>query len=646
MLENCEPKSVFHFFEQITQIPHGSKNTQAISDYLVAFANERNLKCRQDEIGNVIIWKDASKGYEKEPAIILQGHMDMVAVKDADCPLDLEKDGLDIRIDGDYIYAKGTSLGGDDGIAVAYALAILDDDTIQHPPIEVIITVDEEVGMDGARYIDLGDCKAKQFINLDSEEEGEFIVSCAGGLRVFGRVDIVYDEMTVSEDDKVYEVRISKLTGGHSGAEIHLGRANAVKMLGQVLNALSGKINYKLCKLKGGVKDNAIPIDAKATVIVASNQTEQFLQEILLLQQELQEKNHKTDPNLCIEAVQAEKSNVRAFDTKTTKAVINILTDCPNGVQAMCEDMPELVETSLNLGVLTTTDEQVVFEFSLRSSVKTAKEALREKLCALLEKLGAMSECCSDYPAWEYKKDSELRDKMVAVYEDMYGVPPKVLALHAGLECGIMAQKIEGLDCVSMGPDMKDIHTTREKLSISSTKRVWEYLLEVFKVRNNVVLIGMPGAGKSTVGVVLAKKLGYRFIDSDLVIQERSHKLLHELIEENGNEGFLEYENEVNASIYEDKCVIATGGSAIFGEHAMKHFKRIATVVYLKLPYSEIEERLGDLHQRGVTLKPGQTLENLYEERIPLYEKYADVTIDCTRKSIREIVAEVSAQIL
>lgn len=645
MLEHCEPKAVFHFFEQITQIPHGSGNTEQISDYLVRFAKERKLHYKQDKLGNVIIFKEASAGYEEEEPVILQGHMDMVAVKDADCTLDLSKDGLDVRVEGDYVYAKGTSLGGDDGIAIAYALAILDDDTIQHPPLEVVITVEEETGMEGASFIDLSDCKAKKVINLDSEEEGEFIVSCAGGVRIYGKVETAYKEQAVSPDRELYEIRIAGLTGGHSGAEIHHGRANANIVLGQVLKQLSEQFDIELCKLSGGTKDNAIPVDANAVIAVLTCQKEQFLQEICQIQKKMQEKWQTTDPKLVVEAVTVENKCIRPLTETVNQNVIHILTECPNGVQAMCTDMPDLVETSLNLGVLTIKEEQIVFEFSLRSSVRAAKEELARKLCEMLEANGAVCERSGDYPAWEYRKDSPLRDKMVAVYEDMYGKEPKVLALHAGLECGILSEKIPGLDCVSIGPDMKDIHTTRERLSISSTKRVWDYLLEVLRVRKNVVLIGMPGAGKSTVGVVLAKNLGYRFVDSDLVIQHNSGKLLHELISERGIDGFQAYEDEVNASIYEDKCVIATGGSAIFGEHAMKHFDRIGTIVYLKLPYEEIEERLGDLTKRGVTVKPGQTLRDLYEERIPLYEKYANVTIDCEHKSIREIVAEIAERI-
>lgn len=637
MLENCEPGQVFYYFEKLTQIPRGSGNTKEISDYLAAFAKKRNLKYRQDALGNVIIWKKASKGYEKEAPVILQGHMDMVAVKDKDCLLDLTKDGLKVTARGDYVYAEGTSLGGDDGIAVAYALAILSDDTISHPPLEVVITVDEETGMDGAKGIDLSECRAKTFLNLDSEEEGEFIVSCAGGARVTGSLLVERKET----DGICYEIELGGLTGGHSGADIHLNRANANILIGELLNSLHAVCDFDLCTLEGGTKDNAIPVSARAVLSVRDCLEEELMQEICHIKKKMQEKCHNTDPSLQLKVTPLKNEKVKAVEKDAMLRIFSILTKCPNGVVSMSQDMPGLVETSLNLGVVRMGEDEICFDFSLRSSVKEEKEKLAKKLCCVLEEAGASCVRSGDYPAWEYRKDSPLRDKMVKVFKDMYGREPKVLALHAGLECGIMAEKIEGLDCVSFGPDILDIHTTRERLSISSVKRVWEFLLEVLKKRSNVILIGMPGAGKSTVGVVLAKKLGYRFIDSDLVMQERSGKLLHEMIAERGIEGFWEYEDKINASIREERCVIATGGSAVFGAHGMEHLERIGTVVYLKLSCEEIEERLGDLTERGVTVREGQTLAGLYEERTPLYEKYAKITIDCGHKGIREIVLEI-----
>lgn len=637
MLENCEPREVFRFFEKITQIPHGSGNTQMLSDYLVDFAKERNLTCKQDMLGNIIIWKEATPGYEAEPAIMLQGHMDMVAVKELECDIDLKNDPLRVAVDGDYVYAKETSLGGDDGIAVAYALAILDSKKIPHPMLEVVFTVEEEIGMEGADGIDLSLCRARTLINLDSEEEGELIVSCAGGVRVHGSIPV--EKVKCGRNQ--YSFDLEGLTGGHSGSEIDKHRGNAILLFGAFLQDLSTKYKIELCKLEGGTADNAIPADAWAQLVL--KETDVTAVEALVQEWngKLQHDWKETDPGLHLSMTRAKCVAKEAVASESVEKLLQVISQVPNGVMEMCEDMPELVETSLNFGLLNLTEQEITMDFALRSCVLQKKEALVQKVCAVLKKAGVTWELTGDYPAWEYKKESPLREKMEAVYQDLYHKHPKIVSIHAGLECGIIAQKLPGLDCVSCGPDMLDIHTTREKLSISSTKRVWDFLLEVLRKRKNVVLIGMPGAGKSTVGVVLAKNLGFRFVDSDLVIQEKAGKKLHELIAEHGILGFWQYENEVNATLWEDGAVIATGGSAVYGKEAMEHLGRIGTVVYLKLPYEEIEERLGDLTERGVTVKEGQTLKDLFTERTPLYEQYAKITVDCMGKSIRDIVKEI-----
>lgn len=476
MLEQLQPKSVFTYFEKLTQIPRGSGNTKQVSDYLANFAKERNLRYIQDEVGNVIIFGDATKGYEDQTPIIIQGHMDIVAVKDEDCDLDLQRDSLELEIDGDYISANKTSLGGDDGIAIAYALAILDSDEICHPALEVVITIDEEVGMDGAAYIDLSECKGKTFINIDSEEEGIFTVSCAGGLRVYGKIEKEEEAYT----GKCYEVSLEGLTGGHSGAEIHHGRANANILMGQIAAKLFVADEIKMCSIEGGTKDNVIACAARMLIAFPDEMFCNVKEKLCDIEAELKETWKSTDPSLKLTIV-PKGSCEKAFTKETAMKVINVLTNVPNGVQAMCEDMPDLVETSLNLGVLFTNDTEIGMDFSLRSSVKAAKEELKNKVINILLDKGAKYQVDGDYPAWEYKKESPIRDKMIRVYREMYHKDPEVLGIHAGLECGIMAQKIEGLDCISIGPNMKDIHTTRERLSISSTQRVWEFLLNVLK---------------------------------------------------------------------------------------------------------------------------------------------------------------------
>lgn len=481
VLSNLEPKSVFQFFEDITRIPHGSGNVEQISDFLVSFAKERGLFCIQDELKNVIIVKEATPGYEKEPPVILQGHMDMVAVKKPDCDIDMKTEGLRVAVDGDKIYAEGTSLGGDDGIAVAYSLALLDSETIRHPRLEVIITVDEEVGMDGARGIDLSMLTGNRMVNLDSEEEGIFLTSCAGGARVKCHVPVSAGE----RDGLAYEVTVGGLLGGHSGGEIHKERGNSNCLFGRLLGRLCEKLPVGLAGIKGGLADNAIPRETVGTLIIDEKDSEKFASLLDTVEKEIQAELSTKDPGFNIKAVQKGQGSFVCATAADTKKAADFLCAVPNGVQAMSADMPGLVETSLNLGILEYIDGEIMAEFSVRSSVESAKNALIGKLQAVTALAGGSNAVTGDYPGWKFRKDSPLREKMVALYEKMYGTAPKVEAIHAGLECGILGSKIADLDCVSMGPDMKDIHTTEETLSISSTKRVWEYLVKLLETREN-----------------------------------------------------------------------------------------------------------------------------------------------------------------
>ena len=490
VLSNLEPKKVFEYFEEICKIPHGSGNVEQISDYLVNFAKERGLFCIQDEVKNVIIVKEATPGYENEPAVILQGHMDMVAVKKPDCDIDMKTEGLKVAMDGDLIFAEGTSLGGDDGIAVAYSLALLDSDTIKHPKLEVIITVDEEVGMDGARAIDLSSLSGNRMINLDSEEEGIFWTSCAGGARVKCKLPVESEAV----EGVAVEVLVGGLLGGHSGAEIHKERGNSNCLLGRLLYRVASELKVALCEVDGGLADNAIPRETKAKLVLGPDDLETFRKIVAEVEAEIQGELATKDPGAFVkvyvdgvewlvgqaipEGTAMQYACCTVADTKKAAA---FLTALPAGVQAMSADMPGLVETSLNMGILKYEDGVVLAEFSVRSSVESAKAALIDKMFAVTQLAGGSNEVTGDYPGWKFRKDSPLREKMVALYEKMYGVAPKVEAIHAGLECGILGSKIHDLDCVSMGPDMKDIHTTEETLSISSTARVWEYLVKLLE---------------------------------------------------------------------------------------------------------------------------------------------------------------------
>lgn len=479
ILDNLEPKEVFGFFEEICNIPHGSGNIDAISNYLKKFAEDRGLFCIQDEVKNIIIVKDAAPGYEEEEPVILQGHMDMVAVKKPGCDIDMIKEGLRLAINGDKIYAEETSLGGDDGIAVAYALALLDAKDISHPKLEVIITVDEEIGMDGAFAVDLSMLKGKRLINLDSEEEGIFWTSCAGGAKVSCVLPLTKEEGKGIS----YRLKVKGLLGGHSGAEIHKERANSNCLMGRLLWELCKVCDLSLVSVGGGLADNAISRETEAVIYVSPSDEDKFIQTVRRVESEMKQEYAVKDPDLQIEVTKENETSGLSIRGEMLKKAAGLLLGMPYGVQAMSADIEGLVETSLNLGVLSM-DDALRLEYSVRSSLETAKSALIEKMRAIVYLAGGSMTVSGDYPGWAYRQDSPLRDKMVRVYERMYGKMPKIEAIHAGLECGIISSKIENLDCISMGPDMKDIHTTEETLSISSTKRVWEYLLEVLKEKD------------------------------------------------------------------------------------------------------------------------------------------------------------------
>lgn len=481
VLEGLKPEKVFHFFEKLCEIPHGSTHMKEISDYLVSFAKERNLKYYQDESYNVVIYKDATAGYEDAPITILQGHCDMVAEKTPDSDHDFMKDGLKLQIEGDYITADGTTLGGDDGIAVAYMLAVLDDDTLKHPALECVITTDEEIGLLGAKALDTSVLKGTHMINMDSEEEGYLWISCAGGLSGTSRIPVEYQEM----EGVVTEVLIDGLNGGHSGAEIDKNRANANSLLGTFLYGLKKKAYYELISVQGGQKDNAITRESTAELMILKEDLEAVKEYCAWIQQAWREEYAGTDEGITVTLTDEGEKEVKVLHPTSKEKVVFYLKNVPFGVQKMSGTIPGLVETSSNIGILTTTEDEVTATSSIRSSVETARDAISDKIEYLTEFLGGEYEIQGAYPAWEYRKDSPLRDKMVEVYEEMYGEKPNVVAIHAGLECGLFYKKMEGLDCVSIGPDMKDIHTSEELLSIFSTERVWKYLVKVLAALKN-----------------------------------------------------------------------------------------------------------------------------------------------------------------
>lgn len=481
MLENLEPKKVFYYFEQISKIPRGSGNEKQVSDYLVNFAKEHNLEYVQDDTLNVVIKKNASKGYENAPSIIIQGHMDMVCEKNGDKIHDFEKDPITLLIDGDYIKADNTTLGADNGIAVAYNLALLDDDNIEHPSIEAVFTSDEEVGMNGAYALDTTKLNSKILINIDSEEEGKLLTSCAGGAKATMNIPIKFE--AAPKDKVAYTIKIKDLKGGHSGSDIDKQRANAIKLIARVLNNLKG-IDLNLVNISGGAKDNAIPREAEATILI-NEQSKHSLEDILnKLEQIFKNEFKVSDPYISIILQKAQMPNT-VFDLNSAKKVIDTLLLIPNGILAMSLDIKGLVESSNNIGVLKTLDNKVSLSCAIRSSVSTRKEEIKNQIQCLADLVEADLIVKGEYPAWEFDPNSKIRQIFIKVYKDMYNKEAQIEAIHAGLECGLFAKKMQGVDMISFGPDMENVHTPDEKLNISSVARTWDYLKAVLKELKN-----------------------------------------------------------------------------------------------------------------------------------------------------------------
>ena len=472
VLEGLEPRGVLHWFEELCRIPHGSGNTQALSDYLVQFGRDRDLAVQQDELGNVILCKPGTPGYENAPAVMLQGHMDMVCEKEPGCTKDMAVEGLDLVLEGDTVSAKGTTLGGDDGIAVAMALAILDDTSLSHPAIEAIFTVDEETGMYGAEGLDVSVLKGRRMLNMDSEDEGVFTVSCAGGASANVSIGLTSAPCALA----CAHLTVSGLIGGHSGQEIDKGRANSSMLLGRVLCALEQKTPLRVISVSGGLKDNAIPNASEAVLALREEDLSAAREIAAACEADLRKEYAAADPGVTI-ALEPAPACEQALTEEATLRVIHFLLLVPNGIAAMSMDIPGLVQTSCNLGIFHVEDGVLTAVSSVRSSVSSQKQMLLVRIDALAQLLGGSLHVTGAYPAWEYRRESPLRDKLAAVYTQQTGKEPKIEAIHAGLECGLFAGQLPGLDCVSFGPDLVDIHTTREKMSISSVQRTWQFLL-------------------------------------------------------------------------------------------------------------------------------------------------------------------------
>lgn len=478
VLGNLKPESLFKNFESLTRIPRESDNEKLVSEYLVKFAKDKNLEVIQEECLNVIIKKPGTKGYENAPTVILQGHMDMVCTKVEGLDFDFSKDAIEIVIDGDYIRTKGTTLGADNGIAVAMAMAILESKDMPHPPITALFTVAEETGMDGVVKLNPENISGDILINIDSEEEGVFLASCAGGVNNIVTLPIEWKESGLNKEN--YKIAIKGLLGGHSGAEINKNRGNAIKLLGRLLQEINNKIDFDIAKISGGEKMNAIA--KMADVIVTINPVDyNKLEDIVNNYKAIFNNEFKTaDPSITVNIEKTNEAN-KVFSNISKKRLISILRLIPNGIQTMSEDVKGLVESSNNIGVLETKDNEIIFTSAVRSSVKSLKDEINDRIKVICELNEAKLDLVADYPEWEYKVESHVRDLMCEVYKEMYGKEAKVDAIHAGLECGFLKQKVGDIDMVSLGPNMYDVHTPNEHLSISSTIRVYEFLCEVLK---------------------------------------------------------------------------------------------------------------------------------------------------------------------
>lgn len=448
----------FSFFEEISKIPRGSGNCKGIADYLENFAKERNLSCARDNTNTVLIKKDATEGYENAPSIILQGHADMVIATNEKYEGDILKDGVKPYIDGDLLRAKGSTLGGDNGIAVAYMLAILDSDALSHPPIEAVFTSDEETGLYGASSFDTSILKSKTLINIDGGSDGVFIAGCAGG----ENIDIT-ECFSTEEVEEYYEISVCGLRGGHSGSDIGKGRLNALKLIPEI--AADAEM---IGNIRGGNASNAIANRCSFSISL-TEKIEEKINSLLI-------KWRESEKDIVIECTKKEEKT-SLINREGTNSLLDLIRELPFGPTEMQESDSTRVKTSANLGVIKASEGDFSLTVSIRSSSNINKKALEEDITEIARKHGASVKCSGLYPGWEYCEKSRIRDTLKATYKELYGADAKTITIHAGLECGIFSSKINGLDCISIGPNQYNLHTTEESLSIPSSIRCYELIL-------------------------------------------------------------------------------------------------------------------------------------------------------------------------
>ena len=472
-LSSLNPEKVFAFFEKICSIPHGSGNCAALSAFIADFAKQRRLDFTVDAEQNVLIRKPASPGYEKYETLILQGHLDMVCEKELGLAFDFTKDAIQPYIDGDDIKARGTSLGGDNGIAIAMMLAILDDDTLHHPQLEMLMTVDEETSMAGAFGFDCARLRGHRLINLDSEYEGVLMCSCAGGVDVVCNLPVLREE----KEGCRLTLTVAHLRGGHSGVEIDKGRANANILMGRLLFRLQNELPLGIAEYCGGSRVNAIASHAEVELLIEKSRFTEYEEHIKQMEAIFRNEYHASDPDISVNLKLSESGCLSVLDEASAARMISLLLILPDGMQEMSAEMPGLVQTSCNLGAASLQKSAFAFTSSIRSCMETKKMMLAEKIMRIVVLTGGSAALEGDYPGWSYQPDSLLKETLINAYQKVCGIKASAEAVHAGMECGIFAAGIPNLDCVSIGPTMGDVHTPQEHLSISSVQRTWKVLL-------------------------------------------------------------------------------------------------------------------------------------------------------------------------
>ncbi len=477
-IQNLQPGRMWHYFYEICQVPRPSKKEEQIALFLKAFAAKHKLECHLDEAGNVLIRKPATPGYEKRKAVILQSHLDMVCEKNTDTVFNFDKDPIQPWIDGDWVKAKGTTLGADDGIGIAASMAILEATDIPHPALEALFTVDEETGLTGAFALKPDQLKGRILINLDSEDEGQLFIGCAGGKDTVATLELKTEPAPA--DHIAYKVGITGLKGGHSGDDIHKGLGNAVKLLNRFLWNSAVEFKARIAEMDAGNLRNALAREGFATVLVPRELAVDFEKAIGKYHEVLTDELHVTEPDLRFFFEKAEIPSL-VIEAALQHKLLNVLYACPHGVIAMSREIQNFVETSTNLASVKIKEEKIIITTSQRSSVESSKKDVTDMVASVFKLAGASVEHSSGYPGWKPNPDSEILRITVDSYRRLFHQEPQVLAIHAGLECGLVGAIYPGMDMVSFGPTIKGAHSPDERLNIPSAIKFWELTLDVLK---------------------------------------------------------------------------------------------------------------------------------------------------------------------